>query len=83
MVTIPNGVVVAGRVENLSARDRILYNPTIGLDLRHQAAAQLRAVLDEFRAVLRLHPRVHQEWQRVRFRRFADSSLEVELLCYV
>ncbi|MCU0291849.1 MAG: mechanosensitive ion channel family protein [Thermoanaerobaculaceae bacterium] len=82
LVSIPNGVVVAGRIENYSARDRIVYNPTIGLTYDTRPG-QLRAVLDGFREVLRAHPRVFQESFRVRFRAFADSSLNVEVLCWV
>ena len=80
VVSIPNGVVVAGRVENFSARDRIVYNPTIGLvyDTRPE---QLRAVLDGFREVLRAHPRVFQESFRVRFRAFARLGPAASRCC--
>jgi MscS family membrane protein len=82
LVSIPNGVVVAGRIENFTERDRILYNPTVSLAYG-ASAAQLRAVLDDLRGFLASHTAVHPEEQRVRFRSFAESSLEVEIWCYV
>ncbi|HPS79504.1 MAG TPA: mechanosensitive ion channel family protein [Thermoanaerobaculaceae bacterium] len=82
VVSIPNGVVVAGRVENFSARDRIVFNPTLGL-VYETRPGQLRMVLDGFREALRSHPKVSQEGLRVRFRSFGDSSLNVEVLCWI
>jgi MscS family membrane protein len=82
LVTIPNGVVVAGRVENFTERDRILYNPTINLTY-DTTAAQMRAILEDLRSALAGNSSVHPEGQRVRFRAFAASSLDVEILCYV
>lgn len=82
VVTIPNGVVAAGRVESFSARDRILYNPTIGL-VYETRATQIRAIRDGIKRLLETHPRVHQPDHRVRFRSFGDSSLNLEVLCWV
>lgn len=82
VVSIPNGVVVAGRVENLSERDRILYNPTVSLTYG-ATVAQLRAILDAVKTLLATHPGVHPEGQRVHFRRFAESGLDLDLQCYV
>lgn len=82
LVTIPNGLVVAGRVENLSARERILYSQTIGL-VYSTTRAQLELVLDELKRMLILHPKVFQEQMRVRFKGFSASSLDVEVVCWV
>lgn len=82
VVTIPNGVVAAGRVENFSARDRILYNPTIGL-VFGTTAAQVRAIRDGVKRLLEEHPGVHQPDHRVRFRSFGDWALNLEVLCWV
>lgn len=82
VVTIPNGVVVAGRVENFTARDRILFNPTVGV-VYGTSAEQLRTIRDGIKRRLEEHPRVHQPDHRVRFRSFGDSSLNIEVLCWV
>ncbi|MFZ5785847.1 MAG: mechanosensitive ion channel family protein, partial [Acidobacteriota bacterium] len=82
LVTIPNGVVVAGRVENLSARERILYGQTIGL-VYSTTKAQLELVIDEIKRVLIAHPKVYQEQLRVRLKAFGASSLDVEVVCWV
>lgn len=82
VVTIPNGVVAAGRVESFSARDRILYNPTIGL-VYGTTAAQIRAIRDGIKRLIVEHPRVHQPDHRVRFRSFGESALNLEVLCWV
>lgn len=82
VVTIPNGLVAAGRVENLSARERFVYNPTLGL-VYGTTASQLRLVTDEIGRLLANHPRVWQKNTRVRFRGFGESALEVEVLCWI
>lgn len=82
LVTIPNGVVVAGRIENFTARDRILFNPTVGV-VYGTTAEQMRSIRDAIMRRLEEHPRVHQPDHRVRFRSFGDSSLNIEVLCWV
>ncbi|HPC83615.1 MAG TPA: mechanosensitive ion channel family protein [Thermoanaerobaculaceae bacterium] len=82
LVTIPNGVVVAGRIESFSARDRIMYNPTIGL-VYGTTAAQIRAIRDAIKRLVAEHPRVHQPDHRVRFRSFGESALNLEVLCWI
>jgi MscS family membrane protein len=82
VVTIPNGLIASGRVENFSARDRIMYNPVLKLTYA-ATAAQLAYVVDEIKRLLRSHPKVFQGEQRVRFSAFGESSLLVEVWCWV
>ncbi|NCO69690.1 MAG: mechanosensitive ion channel family protein [Acidobacteria bacterium] len=82
VVSIPNGLVVSGRVENFAERDRFLFNPTLALEYR-STPAQMRAVLDGIRALLAAHPRVLEEDRRVRFVQLAASSLDIEVFAYV
>jgi MscS family membrane protein len=82
LVTIPNGLIASGRVENFSARDRIMYNPVLKLTYA-TTAAQLTYVVDEVKRLLRSHPRVFQGEQRVRLAAFGESSLMVEVWCWV
>jgi MscS family membrane protein len=82
VVTVPNGVVAAGRVENLSARERFLFNPTLGL-VFGTTSGQLRFLIGEIGRLLASHERVWQESTRVRFRGFGQSALEVEVQCWI
>ena len=82
LVTIPNGVVAAGRVENFTARDRIMYNPVLGLAYE-TSPAQLSRVIAEVKRLLASHPRVLQEGTRVRFASFGQSALNVEVWCWI
>jgi MscS family membrane protein len=82
IVTIPNGLVASGRVENLSARDRIMYNPVFGLAYA-TTTAQLTYVADEVNRLLLSHPKLFHGEQRVRFAAFGESALLVEVWCWV
>ncbi len=82
VVAVPNGQLAAMNLENFSVRDKILFNPTIGL--RYETTAdQLRFLLAEFRRLLYAHPMVETSSARARFVKFADSSLNVEIFSYV
>jgi MscS family membrane protein len=82
LVTIPNGLVAAGRVENLSARDSILYNPVLLLAY-DTTRGQVGAVIEGIKRLLRSHPSVVQETHRVRFAAFGESALRVEVWCWI
>jgi MscS family membrane protein len=82
LVTVPNSQVVGGEVVNLTARDRILFNPTLGLTYTTKPE-QLRRVLQGIRQLLADHPRVVQEGARCRFRGFGESALLVEVFCWL
>jgi MscS family membrane protein len=82
LVTIPNGLVASGRVENLSARDRIMYNPVLRLAYA-TTTAQLTYVVDEVNRLLLSHPKLFRGEQRVRFAAFGESALQVEVWCWV
>jgi len=82
IVSIPNGTLLTKEIENLSSRDRFLFNHVLGL--RYETPpAQLKAVLESLRKILADHPRVTPEQARVRFLRLGVSSLDVELCAYV
>ncbi|MBZ5588112.1 MAG: mechanosensitive ion channel family protein [Acidobacteriia bacterium] len=82
LVTVPNGLVASGRVENFSARDRIMYNPLLRLAYA-TTGEQLRAVIDEVGRLLHGHPKVFQGEQRVRFAAFGEYALHIEVWCWV
>jgi MscS family membrane protein len=81
-VSIPNGALAAMSIENLSRRDKLLFQTTLGL--RYETRPdQLRAVLVEIRRMLYEHPMIEQESARIRFVAFGESSLRLELFSYV
>jgi MscS family membrane protein len=83
VISIPNSELANVAIENMAARDRIRFVTT--LQLRYETAAdQLRAVLEGLRALLSGHPRVDRELLlRVRFAGFGESSLNVEIQCWI
>lgn len=82
VVTIPNGTVAAAVLENFRQRDKILFRQT--LRLRYDLSSEhIRYVLDEIRSVLKQSSRVEDATSRVRFLRFADYAIEVEVYAYI
>jgi len=81
-VSIPNGALATMNVENLTLRDKMLFQNTFGL--RYETTAeQLRYVLAEMRKMLYGHSKVETEGARVRFIGFGASSVDVEVFCYL
>ena len=82
VVSVPNGQVASMILENFAPRDKMWFSHKIGL--RYETTAdQLRYVLANIRAMLYAHPRVESESARIRFVRFGDSSLDLEIFAYV
>jgi MscS family membrane protein len=81
-LSIPNGTLATMNVENLTRRDKILFNPKIGL--RYETTPdQLRYVLTEARRLLYQHPKVETASARIRFSGLEDSWLGLEVFSYV
>ena len=79
-IAIPNAKLASEAIDNISARQKILYQPT--LRLRYDASPdQVRAVLDEIRDTLENDVRVLDGF-RVRFRDIADDALMIEIFAY-
>jgi MscS family membrane protein len=81
-VTVPNGLIAAGRIENYTARDRILYNPVLTL-VYSTSEAQLMAVIEGVKRLLGSHPKVYREEYRVRFAAFGENALRVEVWSWI
>jgi MscS family membrane protein len=82
LVSIPNGTVATATLENYRFREKILCQQT--LRLRYDMSpGHVRHVLEEIRVLLQRHPKVETETLRVRFLRFAEYALEVELYFYI
>jgi MscS family membrane protein len=81
-LSIPNGALATMNIENLTRRDKILFNPTLGMR-SETSADQLRYVLVEIRRLLYEHPKVESDSARIRFATFDASSLNLEIFSYV
>jgi len=82
VVSIPNGAVMAGQIENLTRRDKFWFHPTVGLAYE-TTPAQMRRVLEEIRNMMAADPRVETDGSRARFVRLGASSLDVDVFAYV
>ena len=82
LVSIPNAEFSQLQLENVSSRKVTLYQTVLGL--RYETTVeQLRYVLVRLREMLVGHPEVPPERLRVRFLRFGDYSLDIEIFAYV
>jgi len=81
-LSVPNGVLANMNVENLSRRDKNLFQTNIGL--RYETTPeQLRSVLTGISRLLAEHSKVDPAVRRVRFIGFGQSSLDIEIFCLV
>jgi MscS family membrane protein len=81
-LSIPNGALATMNIENLTRRDKILFNPTLGVRCE-TTADQLRYMLAEIRRMLYEHPKVESDSARIRFSSFDASVLSLEIFSYV
>jgi MscS family membrane protein len=81
-LSIPNGTLGTMNIENLTRRDKILFNPTMGLRIE-TTPDQLRYVLAECRRLLYEHPKVETASARVRFAALLENSLSLEFFSYI
>ena len=80
-IAIPNARLAGEPIDNISAREKILYRPN--LRLRYDTEPdQIRRVLDGIRDILQAHDRVN-DGHRVRFNEIADDALKVEIFAYL
>lgn len=82
VLSIPNGTLASSTIENLRFRDKFLCQQVIRL--RYDLSPDhIRFVLGKIRDLLRENPKVEDLSARVRFIRFADYALEIEIFCYI
>lgn len=82
LLSIPNGTMATAVIENLRFRDKFLCQQVIRL--RYDLSPDhVRFVLEEIRQLLLDNPKVEDSSSRVRFIRFSDYSLDVEIYCYI
>jgi len=82
LIAVPNARLASEPIDNISARKKILYRPS--LRLRYDTAPdQLRNLLKGIRELLSSHERILEEGQRVRFNEIADDALKIEVFAYL
>jgi MscS family membrane protein len=81
-LSIPNGSLATMNIENLSQRDKFLFNNTIGLR-GDSTRDQLLFCLAEIRKLLYAHPKIEAETARIRLVGFGESSFDLEIFCYI
>ena len=81
-LSIPNGALAAMNVENLTRRDKILFNPTLRIRCE-TSPDQLRYLLAQLRRLLYEHAKIEHESARIRFAAIDSSALNLEVFSYV
>jgi MscS family membrane protein len=82
LLSIPNGIMASAVLENLRFRDKFLCQQTVRL--RYDLSPDhVRYVLGQIHELLMEDPKVEDSSARVRFLRFAEYALEVEIFCYI
>ncbi len=82
IVSVPNAKFAGEYLENISARQKILYRHK--LRLRYDTGPDVvEKVLEDVRSLLAAHPRVIQDNRRVRFLGFGTDALEMEIFAYL
>jgi len=82
LIAIPNGTMATATLENLRFRDKFLCQQTIRL--RYDLSPDhVRFILGKLQDLLIEDPKVEDSSARVRFVRFAEYALEVEIYCYI
>ncbi len=82
LLAIPNGTVATINLENLSRRDKILFQTKLGLRPESKPD-HVRFVLAEIRRLLYSHPKVETKSVRVRLTDIAGTSLSMEVFVYI
>jgi len=81
LVVIPNKAVAAETVTNYSRMPQRRVEQKIGLTYA-TSPAQMEAILEDIRGILRGDPEVHQEFLAVYFTGYGDSSLDIQIIYF-
>lgn len=81
-LSIPNGTLATMNVENLSRRDKFLFNPSLGLR-PETTPDQLRFVLSQARRMLYQHPKVETPSARIRLAALDQGWPALEVFSYI
>ncbi len=82
VISIANAEFAGMHLDNLSKRDRFLFNPC--LQLRYETTPdQIRFMLIEVRTMLYAHPKMLSDPLWVRFTGFGEYSLNLQVFAYI
>jgi MscS family membrane protein len=82
IVSVPNAQFSSMTLENISGRDKILFNPKLNLR-RDTTSDQLLEVLAALQEILKTHPKMEVGAVPVRFVGVGPYSLDIEIAGYV
>ena len=82
LVTVPNGQFASMTIENISARDKMLFHFTLNLR-RDTTPDQVRMLLDAIKKILTENPKLEAGAAPVHFAGVANDSLDLEMSAYV
>ena len=81
LVTVPNATFSSSPIINHSERPIRRISMTVGVSYE-ASAGQLRAVLNDLRALIESHPDIDDSFSFVHFSEFGDSSLGLQIYCF-
>jgi MscS family membrane protein len=82
VIAVPNGRLSTEAIDNFSARQKILYRPTLRVK-QDTTPDQMEVVLKGIRNLFDTHERVLKVGHRVRFQDFASDALVIEAFAYI
>ena len=82
VVHVPNAMFAAGKIENLTQRDKILYSTRLRLSYNDRPE-QVKQVLAKIRELIDQDEFIDEENSRVRFLEFGEYAQELELYVYI
>lgn len=82
ILSIPNAEMAGMQLENYTARDMIAFRHILGL--RYETSVdQIRYIVTQIRDLLLAHPMINNDKTRVRFIKFGDFTLDIEITAYI
>ncbi len=82
LISVPNHRLAAEPIDNISARSKILYSPTLRLRV-DSSEEQVSGVLAGIRSLLESHEKVISDGARVRFQTIGTDALELNIFAYI
>jgi MscS family membrane protein len=82
LVSVPNCIIAHGAIENYSAREKMLYHPSLPLRF-DTTQEQMQIIIQGIDAMARKHEKVIGDQVRIRFTEFTDNAMIIKARIYV
>lgn len=82
LVSVPNCIIAHGAIENYSAREKMLYHPSLPLRF-DTTQEQMQIIIQGIDAMARKHEKVIEDQVRIRFTEFTDNAMIIKARIYV